>query len=117
MLPSVGFIEMAVIGVIAVLLFGKRLPEIARSMGQGYQELRKGLMELQRSIDLESASTESSQPKRIENDDLVDDFVEPTAPKLELPSDTEDEAAQLARIVSQARTAYGARVRQSALLR
>ncbi len=38
-----GIPEMIVIGLIALLLFGKRLPEVARSMGQGLMEFNKGL--------------------------------------------------------------------------
>jgi len=39
--PS-GF-ELVVIMVIALLLFGKRLPEVARSLGKGVVEFKKGL--------------------------------------------------------------------------
>lgn len=35
--------EIIVIGLIAVLLFGKRLPEVGRSIGQGLVEFKKGL--------------------------------------------------------------------------
>jgi sec-independent protein translocase protein TatA len=37
--------EMAVIGIVAVLIFGKRLPEIIGNMGKGISEFRKGLRE------------------------------------------------------------------------
>ena len=39
----IGWPEMAVIGVVAVLIFGRRLPQIGRSMGQGLIEFKKGL--------------------------------------------------------------------------
>jgi sec-independent protein translocase protein TatA len=35
---------MIVIGAIAVLLFGKRLPEVGRMLGRGLVEFRKGLV-------------------------------------------------------------------------
>jgi len=35
--------ELVVIMVIALLLFGKRLPEVARSLGKGVVEFKKGL--------------------------------------------------------------------------
>lgn len=40
-----GPLELVVILIIAVLLFGKRLPEIARGMGKSLHEFRKGLKE------------------------------------------------------------------------
>ena len=47
---NIGYAEMAVILVLAVLMFGKRLPEVARSVGQSYQQFRKGLSEIQNTI-------------------------------------------------------------------
>ena len=47
-----GVPEMIVIGIIALLLFGKRLPEVARSLGKGIVEFKKGL----NGIDDESTS-------------------------------------------------------------
>lgn len=40
---GLGWQEIIVIGLIAVLLFGKRLPEVGRSLGQGLVEFKKGL--------------------------------------------------------------------------
>ena len=38
-----GWIEMIVIGFVALLLFGKRIPEAMRSLGRGIVEFKKGL--------------------------------------------------------------------------
>ena len=85
MLPSIGITELVVLGVLAILLFGKRLPEVARNVGRSYGELRKGLSELQSTI-----NTEIDEPSQRSNHNSVsstdiDDFDEPTAPKLEPP--------------------------------
>ena len=38
-----GTLEWVVIGVVALLLFGKRLPGVARSLGQAMHEFKAGL--------------------------------------------------------------------------
>ncbi len=50
MLPSIGFMEMAVIAVVAILLFGSNLPEVARNFGRTYTQFRKSLSDLQSSF-------------------------------------------------------------------
>jgi len=47
---GIGSFEVVIIGVIAVVLFGSRLPEVARSVGQSYTQFRKGLNEIQTSV-------------------------------------------------------------------
>lgn len=39
--------EMMIVGVVAVLLFGSRLPSVARSAGKSLTEFRRGLNDLQ----------------------------------------------------------------------
>jgi sec-independent protein translocase protein TatA len=58
---SLGPTEIGVILVIVLLLFGaKRLPELARSLGQGVREFRKSVKE----ISEDPESTESSPPPK-----------------------------------------------------
>ena len=40
---SIGLPELLVIGVVAVLIFGRRIPEVFRGLGEGLGEFKKGL--------------------------------------------------------------------------
>jgi sec-independent protein translocase protein TatA len=77
--------ELMVILVVAVILFGSRLPEVARNLGASYQQFRKGLYEIQSSL---SADLDS-QPKNrsISYRDYNDDFDAPPTPSFTPPSD------------------------------
>jgi sec-independent protein translocase protein TatA len=43
---NLGMMEWAVILIIALLLFGRRLPEVGKSMGVGIREFKKGLKDV-----------------------------------------------------------------------
>lgn len=83
--------EMLVIGVIALLLFGKRLPEVARSMGKGMREFKEGMAGIQNEFNgaynassHSSSRTEklpASRPTPVDEDERGE-FV---APKFEPP--------------------------------
>ena len=83
---GMGMQELMIVGVVAVLLFGKRLPEVAKSLGQSYSQFRKGLNDLQSSINYsDSYTAPKSKPSSRSSYDDYDDYDEPTAPKFEPP--------------------------------
>lgn len=43
MLGGIGAVELAVFSLVVLLLFGKRLPSVMRSMGQGIYEFKDAL--------------------------------------------------------------------------
>jgi sec-independent protein translocase protein TatA len=51
-MPSGG--EWLVVGLVALLLFGRRLPEVARSLGQSVVAFKKGLKEVTEDINKEA---------------------------------------------------------------
>lgn len=55
-LQNIGAVEYLVIGVVMLLLFGRRLPEVGRSLGKGLVEFKKGL----RDVDDEVKSVDKS---------------------------------------------------------
>ena len=51
---SPGPTELIIILVVALLIFGKRLPEVARSLGKGIVEFKKGVRGIEEDIDTEA---------------------------------------------------------------
>ncbi|TWU18354.1 Sec-independent protein translocase subunit TatA/TatB [Allorhodopirellula heiligendammensis] len=92
---GLSFFEMSVIGIIAVVLFGGNLPEVARKFGHSYSQLRRSLhdvqqqfREAQRDVDRAMAvdNQSKSNAKAGSYDEDEDDTPEPSAPKFTPPS-------------------------------
>ena len=92
---GMGPFEMVVIGVIAVLLFGGNLPEVARKLGGSYRELRRGLNDVQqqfRVAEYEAKKaldvTKPYESETSSDDDEEDDqgSSPPSAPKFTPPA-------------------------------
>jgi sec-independent protein translocase protein TatA len=81
--------DMVVIAVVAVLLFGKNLPQVARQAGRAMSELKKGMAGIQSELNSAIYNNEpSSSSTRISSYTASredDDRDEPTAPKFEPP--------------------------------
>ena len=60
MFGGIGMPEMILISMVALLLFGKRLPEVARNLGRGITEFKKGVKGFE--DDVQTGSYESSRP-------------------------------------------------------
>ena len=57
---SPGPTEMVIVAVIALLLFGNRLPSVMRSWGRGVVEFKKGVQGIEDDVDI--ASTGAPRP-------------------------------------------------------
>jgi len=73
--------EMIVVMLIAVLMFGKRLPEVGRSLGKGIIEFKKGL----RGIEDEFPSV-APPPAEPYEPHRSTDLVQTSVPKFEPPT-------------------------------
>jgi sec-independent protein translocase protein TatA len=84
--------QLIILLVLAVLLFGQKLPEVARSMGQKLAEFRRALRSIESEIRSIAGDIVSDAPERPaiaapKPQDDPADLDEPTAPKFEPPSD------------------------------
>ena len=86
---SIGYQELIVIAVVAVILFGGRLPDVARTIGQSYQQFRKGLSDLQSTFDAGVNSTDNNSigSGLPDYSDVNEDLSEPIGPRFEPPQD------------------------------
>lgn len=82
---NLGPTEMVFFGVIALMLFGRKLPEVARNLGGSYRELRKGLTDFQREFqgwdrpDPRAYSKPAYQPEPEKIETTAPKFVPPPA--------------------------------------
>ena len=83
---GIGTTEMIVFGIIAVILFGGRLPSVARSLGKSIIEFKKGMSDLESEV---KSSVYSEPTKRVG----YKDESEPAGPRFEPPK-TDDAAAE-----------------------
>ena len=71
-LPNLGWPEMLIVGIVMLLLFGRRLPEVGKSLGQGIVQFKKGLKEVGDEINVQSnvqgnvQGNESAQPPKFD---------------------------------------------------
>lgn len=84
---GLGYQEMMAFGVIALMLFGSKLPEVARNFGASYRELRKHLDSFQREFH-NWEHTESTPKKPAFTPET--ERIESTTPKFIPPPPTDE---------------------------
>lgn len=89
MFSSLGYTEMLLIGVIALMLFGSKLPEVARNFGGTYRDLRRKVDEFQREFrDWDRPEPTTQSKPKVPHDEA--ERIEPTAPKFTPPPADEE---------------------------
>jgi sec-independent protein translocase protein TatA len=71
---------MLIFGIVAILLFGNRLPSVARSLGRSLIEFKKGMSDLENEFKSSVYSEPTSTPRV-----GYTDHSEPAAPRFEPP--------------------------------
>lgn len=57
-----GTLELILIAGVALIIFGRRLPDVARSVGRSIVEFKRGLKDVHDEIDQTAASTKTLPP-------------------------------------------------------
>lgn len=89
-LNGIGYTEMVLLGVIALMLFGSKLPEVARNFGATYRQLRGKVDEFQREFrewDRADYTSNRAKPTAIEEEERS----EPKSPKFVPPPEDDDQ--------------------------
>jgi sec-independent protein translocase protein TatA len=79
---GLGPTEMIVIGVLAVLLFGNRLPDVAKSAGKAITDFKKGMHGIEDEVNTAANKSTTSTARTART---IEDREEVTAPKFEPP--------------------------------
>jgi sec-independent protein translocase protein TatA len=90
-------VQLMVVGFIALLLFGKRLPEVMRSLGKGVTEFKKGMGGLEEEFNRSTyAANElplhqpaAQPPLEVRPELIVPKFLPPTTAPMAAPSSTQ----------------------------
>ncbi len=80
--------ELLIVGIVAILLFGKNLPQVAAKLGKTYREFRRGLSDMQSQLDITgdfTSDTPRAKPKPQRTYSDYDDYDDISAPKFEPP--------------------------------
>jgi len=78
--------ELMIVGAVAVLLFGNKLPGVARSLGKSMTEFKKGISDIHEEVRSAGSSSSSRPSQQVSHYHEIDDREEATAPKFEPPA-------------------------------
>ena len=60
---NIGTTELLIVALVALLLFGRRLPEVGRSLGKGITEFKKGLKDVKSDMEADVDQREERTDK------------------------------------------------------
>lgn len=83
---GLSFQELFIVAIVAILLFGKNLPDVAKKFGGMYRDFRKSLDDLRSQVDFtDTFNSAPSKPRPRKTYSDFDDYDEVSAPKFEPP--------------------------------
>jgi len=102
-MPQLGLVEMLIVMGLAVLLFGKRLPEVGRQLGRGIIEFKKGMSGMADELGDSSSSNISHYSSNYGTSRRYDEkprgdsgaYTDASVPKFELPGTASSPVPQM----------------------
>lgn len=83
---GLSFQELLIVGIVAILLFGKNLPDVAKKFGGMYRDFKKSLDDLRSQVDFtDTFNSAPSRPAPRRTYSEYDDFDEINAPRFQPP--------------------------------
>jgi len=64
---QIGPMEICIIGLLGLLIFGNRLPEVGKSLGRGIVEFKKGISGVSEEIESASQKSDNSETKKLDS--------------------------------------------------
>ena len=89
-LDFLGPSELIIVAVVAVLLYGERLPEVARTFGKQFMDLKKSVQGVREEFEAAATNVTSSVTQSAKKEEATDRD-EATAPKFEPPPEAGSE--------------------------
>ncbi|MGA2621553.1 MAG: twin-arginine translocase TatA/TatE family subunit [Thermoguttaceae bacterium] len=80
-----GSSEFLILAVIAVLLYGERLPEVARKFGKQFVDFKKSLQGIRQEFEAVASDAAATVTRSVQQEEEAADRVEATAPKFDPP--------------------------------
>lgn len=74
---GIGPTELLIVGIIAVILFGNRLPSVARSLGKSLNEFKRGMHDFESEM---RSSIYTDPPKSVAYNDKIEHRTPPADP-------------------------------------
>jgi sec-independent protein translocase protein TatA len=84
-LDFLGPSELVLVAIVAILLYGERLPEVARNFGKKFVEVKKSVQGIREEFEAAAHNVTSSVTQAMEQAERVIEREEATAPKFEPP--------------------------------
>lgn len=88
-IPNIGWQELLIILAIGLLIFGRRLPEVGKSLAKGIVEFRRGIKDIEEELDDATYRSSSSSSSSSVKPPLTEGGADPRVSRADTPEEVE----------------------------